>query len=402
MYDAIIVGARCAGASTALLLARQGHRVLLVDRGHFPSDITSSTHLVWQAGAAQLQRWGLLDEVARSGCPPLSTITADLGDGVVLTGAPPPVDGVADAYAPRRIVLDQILIDAAVSAGAEFRQGCTVEGLTTDDGRVTGVHGRTEDGGPLAETARVVIGADGMMSRVARAVEAAERDQKPLLMGTWFSYWSDVALDGIVFFVRDYRLVYAWPTNDGLTLVGVDWAARDYPAGPQGAEEVFFAELDAIAPALADQVRAGRREHRWVGGPPVPNVVRRPYGPGWALVGDAGYLKDFGTAQGITDAFRDAELLATALHGTWTGDQPEDAAMAAYETRRDEAAMPMYEFTAQFAALDPQPPEMRALFAALTNNRHQTDRFFGVFAGSVPVGEFFSPDNLGAIMAQAG
>jgi hypothetical protein len=138
-----------------------------------------------------------------------------------------------------------------------------------------------------------------------------------------------------------------------------------------------------------------------VGGPPIPNIVRRPYGPGWALVGDAGYLKDFGTAQGISDAFRDADLLATALHDTWTGTQTEADAMASYETGRDQAAMPMYELTAQFAALDPQPPEMRALFAALTHNPDQTDRFFGVFAGSVQVGDFFSPDNLSAILAQS-
>ena len=306
MYDAIIVGARCAGASTAMLLARHGHRVLLVDRGHFPSDLTSSTHLVWPSGAAQLQRWGLLDSVAASGCPPLSTMTADLGDGVVLTGTPPAIDGVSAAYAPRRIVLDQILVDAAVAAGAELREGCSVEELTAADGRVTGVAGRTETGASFAESARIVIGADGMNSRVARLVHAAERDPKPLLMGTWFSYWRDVPVDGIVFFLRDYRLVYAWPTNDGLTLVGVDWAAHDYPTGQHGAEAAFFTELASIAPGLAEQVHDGQREQRWIGGPPIANIVRQPYGPGWALVGDAGYLKDFGTAQGISDAFRDA------------------------------------------------------------------------------------------------
>jgi 2-polyprenyl-6-methoxyphenol hydroxylase-like FAD-dependent oxidoreductase len=400
MYDAIIVGARCAGASTAMLLARHGHRVLLVDRASFPSDLTSSTHLVWQSGAAHLQRWGLLSSVAASGCPELSTMTADLGEGIVLRGSPAPVDGVADAYAPRRVVLDQILVDAAVAAGAELREGCTVEELTFDEGRATGVVGRARSGGRFAESARVVIGADGMNSRVARLVQAPERNHKPLLMGTWFSYWRDVPVDGIVFYLRDYRLVYTWPTNDGLTLVGVDWAARDFPTGQPTAEAEFFSELTTIAPALAEQVKGGRREERWIGGPPIPGIVRRPYGPGWALVGDAGYLRDFGTAQGISDAFRDAELLATALHDTWTSAADAAVAMAAYETRRDQAAMPMYEFTEQFAALQPPPPEMRSLFAALANNADQTNRFFGVFAGSVPVGDFFGPDNLAEVMAK--
>ena len=398
MYDAIVVGARCAGASTAMLLARRGYRVLLLDRSHFPSDLVSSTHLVWQAGGSRLQNWGLLDEVIGSGCPPLLTITADLGP-LVLTGTPPPVDGVAAAYAPRRLVLDQILIEAATAAGAELREGCTVQDVTLSDGQVTGVVGRTESGTPFSESARIVIGADGMNSRMAGLVGAPEHDAKPLLQGTWFSYWSGVPLDGISFFLRDYRLVYVWGTNDEQTLVGVDWAARDYPKGSAGAENAFFAEVDAIAPAFADELRRGRRESRWVGGAPIPNVVRKPYGAGWALVGDAGYLKDFGTAQGITDAFRDAELLAIALDVAWSGEQPIEAAMSDYERRRDEAAMPMYEFTAQFASLDPSPPEMQSLFAALVNDRAQTDRFFGVFAGSVTPGDFFSPQNQEAIMA---
>jgi 2-polyprenyl-6-methoxyphenol hydroxylase-like FAD-dependent oxidoreductase len=375
--------------------------VLLVDRSHFPSDVGSSTHLVWQAGAASLDRWGLLDQVAASGCPPLSTITADLGP-VVLVGCPPPVDEVAHAYSPRRLVLDQILVEAATAAGAELREGCTIEELTVDGGRVTGVVGRTTAGTRFTEAAKVVVGADGTHSRVARLVEAPERDPKPQLLGTWFSYWADVPVEGVTFSLRDYRLVYAWGTNAGQTLVGVDWAARDFPSGRDGAGQAFFAELEAIDPELCAHVRAGRRESPWIGGPPLPNIVRKPYGPGWALVGDAGYLKDFGTAQGITDAFRDAELLADALHDAWDGVRPLEEALAGYERRRDEAAMPMYEFTAQFASLEPPPPEMQSLFAALADDPEQRDRFFGVFAGSVGVADFFSPENIGRIMASVG
>jgi flavin-dependent dehydrogenase len=162
MYDVIVVGARCAGASTALLLARKGHRVLLVDRSTFPSDLRLSTHLVWQPGVAALKRWGLLDELAGSGCPPITTATLDVGP-FTLTGAIPAADGVREAYAPRRTVLDALLVNAAVQAGAELWEGCTVDELLTDvpGARVRGIRGRTRGGQAVTATATVVVGATG-------------------------------------------------------------------------------------------------------------------------------------------------------------------------------------------------------------------------------------------------
>jgi 2-polyprenyl-6-methoxyphenol hydroxylase-like FAD-dependent oxidoreductase len=400
MYDVIVVGARCAGAPTAMLLARAGHRVLLMDRAHFPSDQPMSTHLVWQSGGARLQRWGLLTPVVNSGCPPLSTVKADLGP-LVLSGRPPGVDAVADAHAPRRTVLDGILVEAADEAGAELREGCTVQSLTWEDGRVCGMTGRTEGGSTFAERARIVVGADGMHSRVAREVQAHEHDARPLGEGTWFSYWSDIDVEGIVLYLRDRRLVYGWGTNDGLTLVGVDWAAHDYEAVRHDVEGNFWAEVEQAAPELAQRLRSGRRGCRWIAGPPCPNLLRKPWGPGWALVGDAGYLKDFGTAQGISDAFRDAEWLTAAIDEGLTGTRPLDEALADYERARDQAVMPMYEFTAQFTQLAPPPPETVRLFAAMHGNQQAIDRFFGVFAGSIPVEDFFGPDNVEAILAAA-
>ena len=168
MYDAIVVGARVAGASTALLLARRGHKVLLVDRATFPSD-TMSTHYIWPSGNARLQRWGLLDRVAATGCPRLETASFDFGP-FRLSGRIPPVDGVGDGYCPRRYRLDAILVEAAVAAGVELREGYTVDEIVQADGRVVGVRGRGR--GPAAtEEARIVVGADGRHSRVARAVE---------------------------------------------------------------------------------------------------------------------------------------------------------------------------------------------------------------------------------------
>src|SRR5438045_803498 len=171
MYDAIVIGARCAGSPTAMLLARQGYRVLLLDKASFPSD-TLSTHYIHQPGVARVKRWGLLDRVAASNCPPVRRQMLDVGPFAVV-GSPPPVDGVADGYAPRRTVLDQILVEAAVAAGAELREHFSMDDLVTDGGRVVGIRGRAVGGGTVTEKARIVIGADGLHSMVARSVQAA-------------------------------------------------------------------------------------------------------------------------------------------------------------------------------------------------------------------------------------
>ena len=172
MYDAIVVGARCAGSPTAMLLARAGYRVLLVDRAGFPSD-TLSTHYIHQPGVARLRRWGLLDRVVATGCPPARRMTFDVGP-FALSGAPTPADGADAAYAPRRYLLDQILLEAASAAGAEVRERFSVGELLIEDGRVTGIRGRQAGGATVTERAAIVIGADGMRSRVARAVGAPD------------------------------------------------------------------------------------------------------------------------------------------------------------------------------------------------------------------------------------
>src|SRR4051794_26118744 len=173
-YDAIIVGARCAGAPTAMLLARQGFRVLLVDHATFPSD-TLSTHVIHAPGVAALARWGLLDDVRATGCPAITDYSFDFGP-FTISGTSHPVDGLSDAYAPRRTVLDKILVDAARAAGAEVREDCHVDEVIVENGRVAGVRV-----GGRVERARIVIGADGRNSRVAQAVGATDYNAKPRL-----------------------------------------------------------------------------------------------------------------------------------------------------------------------------------------------------------------------------
>ena len=399
MYDAIVIGARCAGSPTAMLLARQGWRVLLVDRATFPSD-TMSTHLVWQAGVARLKRWGLLETLRASNCPPITRFKLDFAEAV-LEGSPPPAEGgVGEAYAPRRMVLDKILVDAAAAAGVEVREGFAVQEILTDGDRVTGIRGAARGGAPVTERTRIVIGADGKNSVVARAVQAPKYREKPPLECGYYTYWSGAEVSGVEIYVREGRGFGAFPTNDGLVLTIVGWAIRDYNQYRADIEGSHLQTLNSI-PEFAARVRCGRRVERFAGTGDLPNYFRKPYGPGWALVGDAGYHKDPMTAQGITDAFRDAELLAEAVGEGLSGRRPLEEALADYERRRNEAALPMYESTCERAALGPPSAEIRQLAAALRGNQEQIDRFIGCDAGTVAIPEFFSPENMQRIFGAA-
>jgi 2-polyprenyl-6-methoxyphenol hydroxylase-like FAD-dependent oxidoreductase len=396
-YDVIVVGARCAGSPTAMLLARKGYRVLVVDRATFPSD-TISTHLVHAPGVEALMRWGLLDRVVATGCPPIATYLFDLGP-IVLSGIP----GTAEApfaYGPRRTVLDKLLVDAAVEAGAEVRERFTVEELVFEDAQVVGIRGHAHGGSTVTEHARVVVGADGLHSTVASLVRPEQYNEKPKLQVSYYTYWSGLPTDGrFEAYQRGDRAFAAWPTNDGNTLVICGWPYAEFESGKEDVEATYLEGLGRV-PEFAGRVRAAKREERFVG-MAVPNYFRKPYGPGWALVGDAAYNKDFITAQGIQDAFRDAERCVSALDATFSGTQSFDDAMSQYQATRDAHAMAMYEFTCQFAMLEPPSPEQQQLFGAMAGNQEAMDGFMRVVAGVVSPAEFFSEENVGRIFAAA-
>ena len=399
MHDAIVVGARCAGASLAMLLARKGYRVLLVDRATFPSDQTMSTHLVWQNGTNRLRKWGLLDKVAATNCPPMSSFIIDFGS-FTLAGEPPAADGQKYAFAPRRFLLDKILVDAAAEAGAEVRDGFFVRELDGDGDRVTGIAGTDKTGSTVRESARIVIGADGMNSFVARAVQAPQYNARPRLQGTYFTYWSDVPVDGVEFYVGDWRGAYAMPTNDGLTVVGANWTARDVGDVKADIETNYLETLESWAAPLAERVRDGRREERWRGAP-IPNFFRKPYGPGWALVGDAGVTMDPCTAEGISNALRDADLIADALDEGLAGQQPMEDALARYEQQRNATITPIYELTCELAPFAPLPPDRQQLLEAVAGNRAETNRFLGLIAQTVAIPAFFAEENVNRILSAA-
>lgn len=396
MYDAIIVGARVAGSPLAMLLARRGYRVLLLDKATFPSD-TLSTHHIHQPGVARLKRWGLLERVRASNVPPTTEIRFDVGP-FALAGTPPPAEGCAEAYAPRRKVLDKILADAAVEAGAELREGFSVEELTTSDGAVTGVRGRDRVGSAVTERARVVVGADGARSFVADKVEAPVYFNRGMLTANYYTYWSGVPLEGVELYAREGRMIVADKTNDGLVMVTVVWPKEAFNRVRSNVEAEYMGALDEHAPALAARLRAGRREERFAGSGFLPNHFRKPYGEGWALVGDAGYVKDPITAQGIANGFSHAEMLAEALDDGLSGRRGMSEALGVYERRRNEEVAAMFEHTTQLARLAPPPVEMMLLLTSLRGNQRETDRFLGTVTGTVPVQEFFSPENVGRIV----
>jgi 2-polyprenyl-6-methoxyphenol hydroxylase-like FAD-dependent oxidoreductase len=396
-YDVIVVGARCAGAPTAMLLARKGYRLLLVDRARFPSD-TVSTHVVHPRAIAALARWGLLDRLTATSCPHIHTYAYDFGP-FTIEGAPGTKDSPV-AYCPRRTVLDKLLVDAAVEAGADLREGFNVDDVLIEEGRVIGV--RTSSGGrSMAEIAHLVIGADGRTSSVAEATGAPRYNEKPALLAIYYAYWSGLPMHGrFETYIRPHRGFAAADTNDGLTMIVAGWPRAEFGALKSDTEGSFRSMFELV-PTFAERVRSAKRETRFAGAI-TPNFFRTPYGPGWALVGDAGYIKDPITGQGIMDAFRDAERCVAAVDEALSGKRSYDAAMRDYQLDRDLDVLAMYDFTYMLAALEPPPPDLQQLLAAVHGNQWAMDAFAQTNAGTLSPGKFFAPEHVNAILGASG
>ena len=385
-YDVIVVGARCAGSPTAMLLARKGYRVLLVDRATFPSDVVPG-HVILYRGMRLLHRWGLLNRVVASNCPPLRRWLVDLGD-FPLDGFPQAEDGIPAEFAPRRFVLDKLLVDAAVEAGAHLHEGCPVDEVLMENGRVTGIRYRTPGGTSVRASAPIVVGADGQHSLVARTVRAAYYHERPALTCAYYSYWSDVGTDGVEVHILPHPVMaLSFQTNDGLAAVAIQWPIEHFPVVRADIEGTFFKTL-AIVPELAERVRAGKRMERFRGTADLANFLRQAAGPGWALVGDAGIHRDPLTASGISDAFRDAELLSEAIDAGHSGRLPLDDALADYARARDAAALPFYEEAWQAATFAPPPLEQLQFRASIRDNQAAIDRYLGIGRGIASADEY--------------
>lgn len=351
--DVVVVGARCAGAATAMLLAEHGHDVVVGDRATFPSD-TLSTHAIARTGIVQLDRWGLLDRVLDSGAPPIRDVIFH-GDAAPVHRAVKERYGRDFLLAPRRTVLDEILVRGAADAGARIHTGVSVDGVRRDDeGRITGVYGRAGTT-PVEVASRVVVGADGLRSRIARSVGAELTRVGPDGGATHYTYFAG-DFPAMEYYLGAGAFGGIFPTHGGEACVWLcadagDAAVVRRSTGSPAA--TFDVLMGAALPDLRDRLRAAHRTAPVRGMPQLPNQFRRPVGPGWALVGDAGYHRDAVTGHGMSDAFRDAELLADAVHRALDDPGAEAGALADYHATRDAMAAEIFDITCELSQFPP-------------------------------------------------
>ena len=355
-YDTIVVGGRVAGAATAMLLAQQGQRVLVLERGTYGSD-TLSTHALMRGGVLQLERWGVLGDIVDAGTPPVNTTTFHYPDESIVVDLKEPL------YAPRRTVLDAALVDAAWDAGADVQFSTRVSQLVTGlDGRVTGVTGTDADGRPFWARADLVVGADGIRSMVARAGRRACRTDRLLRDG--------VDLRLLVGHRRDRLRVGVRPRPRGR--VHPDERRADLRVRRSDSEAIRGGEGEHLgglprragpSPAAPRSARGRAPPARLRSFPGMRGYMRQAAGPGWALVGDAGYFKDPTTAHGITDALRDAELLSRAVVSNTLAD---------YQAERDRLSTKLFALTDAIASFQWNLDELRQLLLALSGSmRHE-------------------------------
>ncbi|HUG07635.1 MAG TPA: NAD(P)/FAD-dependent oxidoreductase [Acidimicrobiia bacterium] len=364
-YDVVVVGGRVAGAATAMLMARRGHRVLVVERAAMPSD-TVSTHAILRTGVLQLTRWGLIDRIASAGTPPVRQIMLGFGDDRIAFDVRHDF-GIRELYGPRRHVLDGILIEAAREAGAELRDGTAMKDLLWDgSGRVNGVRVERE-GSTEAITARHVVGADGYRSRVADLAGSAMRRSHPATNAIHYSYFEGIDFPGFWFQFTPGVNTGLIPTNEGRCLVFAGRPTELRARFTSDPDAEFGRLLEQGGLDLAERVAAGARVERFYGTSGLSGFIRQAWGPGWVLVGDAGYTKDPISAHGISDALRDAELCARALDRAVLDPSDESEALDWYETLRDSLSETLFQQSEELARFEWSPEEASARMRVISD-----------------------------------
>jgi flavin-dependent dehydrogenase len=358
-YDAVITGARCAGAATALLLARSGAKVLVVDRQAYGSD-TLSTHALMRGGVLQLTRWGLIPDITAAGTPAIRSTTFHYGSEAIRV-AIKLEHGVECLFAPRRTVLDRLLVDAARQAGAEVRHGVLLsELLFASDGRVIGVSLKDVGGSSMTVRTDIVIGADGRQSTVAQLVKARAHVEVSNASGIVFGYFENLPQDGLHWYFAKNVAAGVIPTNAGHCVFAAVPVQRFSATFRGDVRRGFLQVLEASSPELRADVERGTLIGRLRGFGGAPGYLRQCHGAGWALVGDAGYFKDPLTAHGITDALRAADLLSRAIVTGGT------RALAAYQRERDALSLPFLRITDAIASFSWGLDEIKQLHADLS------------------------------------
>jgi 2-polyprenyl-6-methoxyphenol hydroxylase-like FAD-dependent oxidoreductase len=360
-YDAVIVGGRCAGAATALLLARSGAKVLLVDRQEYGSD-TMSTHALMRGAVVQLDRWCLLPAVTAVGTPAIRSTTFHYGDEAIRVDIKPE-HGVDCLFAPRRTVLDPLLIDAAREAGADVRHGVALSELqfAASGGRVIGALLKDSSGACKTVCADIVIGADGRQSIVAQLVNAQAYVEGFNASGIVFGYYEDLKRDGVHWHFAKCVAAGIIPTNSTHCVFAAVPAPQFSAAFRGDVVRGFHQILEMNCPKLRADIDRARLIGRLRGFGGATSYLRQCQGAGWALVGDAGYFKDPLTAHGITDALRDAQLLSGAILNGGA------RALETYQSERDELSLPFIRVTDAIASFSWDLDEVKQLHAELSN-----------------------------------
>jgi len=310
----------------------------------------------------QLARWGLLDRIEAAGTPPVHRTVFHYEDEVVDIPIKPK-HGVSALFAPRRTVLDRVLVDAAVEAGATVRHRVRAVDLVRGSGqRVEGLVLQDEAGGRAAVGARTVVGADGRGSVLASLLEPPVTREGRHATAVLYGYWSGLEAQGYEWHWGREAAAGLLPTNDDQVLLYAGVSSRRF------ADEIrhdvasgYRRIVEESSPALLPRLAGARMVGSLRGFPGQAGHLRRPWGPGWALVGDAAYFKDPITAHGISDALRDAELLADAVAaGT-------DSALGEYEAARDELSTRLFDLTDRIASCEWPLAELKALHQALSD-----------------------------------
>ena len=372
-YDAVVVGARAAGAATAMLLARRGLHVLAIDKGTKGSD-TLSSHALMRGAVTRLRRWGLLGRVWEAGTPVIRKSSFRYGAEVYELDVPAN-DEIPGLAAPRRTVLDPILVDAAIVAGAAVHHRTRLVGIDTDaTGRVRGVELEFADGSTGAISTDLLIGADGLRSAVARQLDVPVTHRGTHASAYVMRYFADVNLpaDRYMWLYRPGLGAGVIPTNDHTFCVFAAMPPDRFDTeARRDAAAAMSDVLRALDPDLQRVLDAGRAAGPLRSWPGVCAQFRKPYGPGWALVGDAGYFKDPFAAHGISDAFRDAELLTEA---TIDGDFPR------YEHFRNELSMPLLAVLERIASYDWDLDTLPNLHIQLAHAMREEEAALSAFA----------------------
>lgn len=395
-YDAIVVGGSVSGAPTAMLLSRQGHKVLLVEKSVFPRD-TNSTHFIWPRGMSYLNRWGLADHILES-APHYQNMEISI-EGISLVGSVPIEDlrdrfrtlhgddaGVIDYYCgPRRYFLDSYLLEAAKESGVEVREGVCFQDTLIEHGRVTGITAKNSDGESFSATAKIVIGADGRFSQFAKKVGARTKDYRELSTFAYYGYFSGIERQELAIHKKGRLGTAIYPTQNNTQMVLVYGPTAWWDDFKQDLENNFMDVFRFCAPEIAKLVEKAHRTEKFKACGTMPAFQRESYGAGWALVGDAGSFKDQVTAMGITHSFRDAELITSFLHPALLGNVSLEKTLAEYQQVRAKDYQDYFDLVCYVAEMNSYSQDELKYYYSIRNDRPAVDRMISQFGDTLPV-----------------